>query len=283
MGTLHTKYKGANSGNGPSPAIWADCPWVNAIDDPNVGYGWFDDFLGLQDPTTAKAYGPYLMLDTGDSTITASPEVGGAVKILVTTDNEDVGIKLGDATSAAFAIPANSATTPGRKLWFEARVKVSAITDAYGGMFVGLANEGALSANFIADAGNDFADQDLLGFWKDETDDSTGSHVHVVTQKTGADFDTIIDTVTELVADTYVKLGFVYDPEAPARKRIKFFVNGVEQSTYVGETSTDATCYIRDTTNFPGGEEMNPIFYLSAASANDLSAYMDWWRVFQLR
>lgn len=270
-----------NTSVGPSKSIWADCPVLEMIQDPGRGVYFFDDFLGLQDPTTAKAYGIYLMLDTGDCTITASPEPGGAIKLFGTTDNEDCGIKLGDATSAPFIIPADSGSYG--SLWFECRIKKSAITDALGGFFVGLADETALAANFIADAGNDFGDNDLIGFWNDETDDSTGSHVHVVCQKTGADFDTIIDTVEELVADTYVKLGFKYNPTALASKRIAFFVNGVEQSTYVGEESGDATVYLGDTTNFPGGEEMAPIAYISQASNSDMTVTMDWWRCAQER
>ena len=283
MSSTKVEYKDNNSGNGMSPALWADCPRDEMAYDNNVGYFFSDDFLGFEDPTTAKAYGKYLKLDTGDSTLGGSPEVGGAVKLLVTTDNEDCGIKLGDATSAPFVIPANSVTGSGKKLWFEARIKKSVITNAYGGFFCGLADETALAADFLADAGADFGDNDILGFWGDETDDTLGSHVHVVTQKTSAAFDTIIDTAATLVADTYVKLGMKYDPTAKAAQRIKFYVDGVEQSTYVGEASGDATVYIQDTTNFPGGEEMAPMLYLSAASGNDLSLYMDWWAVAQER
>lgn len=263
----------------PSPAIWADCP-IEEIHRLGIGWGFHDDFIGFEDPTTAKAYGKYLKLDTGDCTLSGSPEKGGAIKLFGTTDNEDCGIKLGDASSAPFLIPANSGSIG--KLWFECRIKKSTIADAKAGFFVGLADEAALAANFIADAGNDFADNDLLGFWNDETDDSTGSHVHIVTQKSGAAFDTIVDTAAELAADTYVKLGFKYDPSAPADKRITFYVNGLDVGTYVGENSGDATVYLGDTTNFPGGEEMAPICYLNMASTDDVSVYMDWWRCYQL-
>lgn len=266
------QYKGYTSGLGPSPAIWADCPVLDMLLDPNVGYHFWDDFLdAIQDPTTAKIYGKYLCLDTGDSTITATANVlGGAVALLTTTDNEDVGIRLG--TGSPFVI---SDSTP-RKLWFECRVKKNAITDALGGFFVGLTDETALAANFIADAGNDFADNDLIGFWNDETDDSVGSHVHFVYQITGQAFVTKIDTVATLTADTFVKLGFVYDPDAPEAKRIKVFVNGAEQSTYV--TGTNIA-----TNTFPDGEEMAPMAYVSSASASDTILTMDWWRCAQLR
>jgi hypothetical protein len=188
--------------------------------------------------------------------------------------------------SAPFVIPASSST--GKKLWFEARIKKTTITNSYAGVFCGLADETALAANFIADAGADFADNDLLGFWNDEThlnDAGTtdGSSIHIVTQKTGAAFDTVLEEAGYFVADTFINLGFKYDPTAPTETRIKFYVDGSELSTYIGETSADSTCYITDTTNFPGGEEMTPILYISAASANDESVVIDWWRCAQLR
>ncbi len=267
-------YRGYNTGAGPSPAIWADCDVLEMIRNPGKGYYFFDDFLdAIQDPTTAKIYGKYLCLDTGDSTITAASDVyGGAVKLLVTADNEDVGIRLGNGS--AFCISDTAANA--KKLWFEARVKSSVITNSYGSFFVGLTDETALAANFIADAGADFADNDLIGFWKDETDDSTGSHVHFVYQITGQDFVTAIDTVAELEADTFIKLGFVYDPDAEAAKKIKIYVDGVEQTTYI--TATNIA-----TATFPDGEEMSPMLYSSAASNNDLYTTMDWWRCAQVR
>jgi len=87
---------------------------------------------------------------------------------------------------------------------------------------------------------------------------------------------TKIDTVATLVADTFIKLGFVYDPAAEPTKRIKVYVDGVEQSTYV--TATDIA-----TATFPDGEEMAPMAYVSAASASDGILTMDWWRIAQLR
>ena len=95
-------------------------------------------------------------------------------------------------------------------------------------------------------------------------------------------FDQIIDAVETLVADTYTRLGFVYDPDAPVKKKIRFYVNGVPQSTYVGEASGDATVYIQDTTNFPGGEEMGPVIALKMASANDLTVTLRKLRCVQL-
>lgn len=198
-----------------------------------------------------------------------------------TTDNEEASLQICGETSAPFVIPADSAT--GKKLWFECEIKKSVITTTYGGFFVGLASEGAMVADFMADAGADFSDVDILGFWNDETDATyAGAKVNVVTQKTGAAFDTIISAAEILAADTYTRLGFIYDPKANKKRRITFFVNGKGLSTYVGEDSGDATVYLGDTTNFPGGEEMGPGVAIKMAAANDLTVTLRKLRCVQL-
>lgn len=45
------------------------------------------------------------------------------------------------------------------------------------------------------------------------------------------------------VADTFLKLGFIYDPTAPATKRIKVYVDNVEEGTYVTSTNIEAATF----------------------------------------
>lgn len=262
-----------DTGSGISRNLWQDCPWDQIVNDPNVGYAFFDDFLSaMQDPTTAKIYGNYYCLDTGDSTLTANASVGGEIQLLVTTDNEDCGIRLGNG-SAPFVISDTAANA--KKLWFECRVKKSLVANDLAGVFVGLAAEDALAANFLADAGTDFANNDYFGFWFNE---AAGTNVKLVYGITGQDptTPTGLTALDVIAADTYVKLGFVYDPAADAAKKIKIFVNGLEYGTGVSATNIA-------TATFPDGEEMTPMFYLSAGGNSDFTATMDWWRVAQLR
>jgi hypothetical protein len=262
-----------NTSRGPSPMLWKDCPWDQIIRDGSKGIAFFDDFVdSFQDPTTAKIYGKYACLDTGDSTITATNVAGGGVQLLVTTDNEDVGIRLG--TGSPFVISDTAAAA--KKLWFECRVKKSSIANtSAGGVFIGLANEDALAANFIADAAADFADNDYLGFWFPEADGDDVGLVYGITGQAPTT-PTGLDSLDVIVADTYVKLGFFYDPDAAAAKRIKLYVNGLEYTTGVSATNIA-------TATFPDGEEMNLMFYASAGNGgDDFTATMDWWRIAQL-
>jgi len=272
-----TRRTTADQSAGPSSAIWYDFDMLECLRNPGYGYCWFDDFLDWEpETTTAERHGSYLVTKDASSTLTAAATVGGVVQLFTTADNEEAGMQLG--SGAPFVIPA--ASTTGKKLWFEARIKKSVITASKGGFFVGLASEGACAADFIADGGADFADVDLLGFWNLEAETT----MDIITQKTSAAFDTIGDaTGGTLVADTWIKVGFKYDPEGPAGRKIVFYYDGVASASTVGEASGDATVYIQDTTNFPGGEEMSPIAHVKAGHADDLTISMDWWRCAQLR
>lgn len=275
-------YDGATS-DGPSKALWWDCENEKIMQDPGRGYGFFDEFLSVQTGVTTEVHQGYYVFKDSNGTLKGTTVAGGEVALFGTTDNDEVCMaRSGALLSAPYVVAA--ASSSGKKLWFEARIKRSVITDAKGGFFVGLADQTACANEFMVDAGDDFSDVDLLGFWGDETDDSVGSHVHIITQKTSAAFDTVLDTAATMEADTYMKLGFRYDPESsdPA-KRIAFFVDGVELGTYVGEASGDATVYIQDTTNFPGGEGMAPIIGLKNAHGDDFTVTMDWWTCYQLR
>ena len=85
-----------------------------------------------------------------------------------------------------------------------------------------------------------------------------------------------------LIVNNQQVLGFIYDPAAPDKRKIRFYVNGAQQTTYVGEDSGDQTVYLGDTTNFPGGEEMNPGIAIKMASGSDMTVTLRRLRCVQL-
>lgn len=264
------------SGSGLTSSLWADCP-LDSIKNGAIPGIIVEPPLEMYE-STATTVENMCGLPTfeGDCTVNGVAAAGGGVALFGTTDNEEASLAVCGATSAPFVIPADSAS--GKKLWFEVEIKKSIITADTGGFFVGLTSEGAAVADFMADAGADFSDVDLLGFWNLEGE----ANIDAICQKTGAAFDTIIDAMEVLEADTYTRLGLIYDPNANDLRKIKFFVNGMEQTSYVGENSGDQTVYLGDTTNFPGGEEMGPVVALKMASANDLTVTMRKLRCVQL-
>lgn len=276
MDTLVTgdvKYTGRNSDKGLSPALWGRIPLSKMVD-PNSGKFVFDDFLTFGGTvatnvgTYASGGGAYLSYeDTGGSIAQLATSVLGEVKLTTdTTDNDEVWMQPGGAASVLGAI----SNTAGNDclLIFEARVKLSHITS--GNAFVGLSEEALAAADTITDA-DALADKDLIGFAQLAADLDAFQFVY---RKAGQSVVQVEDVAHTIVADTYVKLGFVYDPLAPAAKRITIYVNGTDIGVYVTATNIAAA-------TFPNAEELNALFGVKNGAAAAKALTVDWWAFFQ--
>jgi len=261
------QYLGHVTGTGPTPIIWADCPVLDIMLDPGVGHMHFDDFNNYSNTATTVANASGYPVYEGNTTITHGSVQDGVLEIFGTTNDNEGALQVGQG--ASFVISDTAANSA--KLWFECRVKKSIITATEMGFFVGLAQEGAGVASFMA--ATDFAAVSLIGFWNAE---AAATAAFVYKDSAGA-LTTPIATVDTLVADTYVKWGFVYDPLNEPAKQITVYVDGVEQTTYV--TATNIA-----TSTFPDGDLLTPIIATEmAATADDVTVSMDWWRCAQLR
>lgn len=254
----------------PSWAIWGDCPLLDVRNDMSVGTLMEDDFAYYSSTATTVLNASGLPTFEGACTITGTTTPGGEVALLCSASNEEGALEAGGGVSAPFTISDTAGSE--KKLWFETRIKKSLITDL-DNMFVGLAAPGSGVADFINDAGTDFADVSLLGFVQFEAD---GDSFDLVYQNTGQAFATPISGVAVPVADTYIKLGFKYDPSNPTARRITVYVNGVASSTYITGANIAASL-------FPDGDALTPLVAVKGSDAADKTVTMEWWRCVQLR
>lgn len=264
---------GVNSDRGPSPALWGR---IREVTDPNDAYEIFDDFLNFNG-TVSTNVGTYSgqgggyrsYEDTGGSIVNLASEVGGVLRITTdTTDNDEVWLQPGSATSVFGKI--SDTAGEDKLLIFEARVRFG--QTANGNAFIGLTEEGLAAADTITDAGA-WADKDAIGFLVLE-DDSDG--IDFIYKKAGQTLQTKISVAQQITADTWYKLGFVYDPNAPEAKRITVFVDGVDEGTYV--TATNIA-----TATFPDDEELQPLFGVKNSSGAVTRIDLDWYRAYQCR
>lgn len=206
---------------------------------------------------------------TGDAIAQLATERDGVIKITgAATNNNETWLQPGDSASVIGCID----TTAGysKLLIFEARIKFGQVTTT-SNYFIGLSEENLAAAGTAADTGGALADKDYIGFVVNETDSS--SLKFKWNKAGGGGAVTLLTYGTALVADTWYKLGFVYDPDAPADKRIKVFVNNTEQSTYGTNTQVTAA-------TFPNGEELNMLYGQKNNNAA-ISTQMDWWGFYQ--
>jgi len=201
-------------------------------------------------------------------------EIGGVVALTTdANDNDEVWIQSGDDTSVLGKI----SDTAGSNFLtaFECRVKKSSIADNGGAMFVGLAEVGLAADNTKADNTGVLADKDYIGFDSVQAD---GDAINFVYRLSGQTAVTKISGVHVPVADDFVKLGFVYDPAAPASQKIKVFVNNVEQSTYVTATNIATSTG----SAFPDDQYLQALFGIKNGGTAAMELAIDWWAFAQI-
>lgn len=278
---LYTMHRDANT-TGLSPRLWSRV--TGSIQEPDgakrlVLIG--DDFTGIQNAgTMTDLYSECAYVLKADDTtnhtaVGAADENGGVLQLTIDAGagaNEEIGIALGDGTQQACQI----SDTAGSDFLtaFECRVKVSSVTDGQLALSVGLLGPGQNDGDIVADTtGIPNTSDHGIGFNIKADDGDAIDFWYEAASQTRVDK---IEGVAVPTADTFVKLGFLYDPAAPASKRIKVFVDNVEQSTYV--TATDIA-----TATFPDAEPLVPTFGMKGiAGSVALEFAIDWWALGQV-
>lgn len=257
-----TQWKGVNSGPGASPNIWADCPWTLIDQDPNVGFKIYDNFLtiGKTPPTTEGNFGRYKGFTSSGGIIGPSGEYGGGIRIYDATDNEAASL---GTSNFPFKIGRGMG-----KFWFEASVKVSAITDTTQNLFIGLFEDAALSATVPFGATGVITDNNYVGFQRLEAD---GDKLDIVYRANGVTAVTVLADAVTLVADTYVKIGMVFDPSTNV---LTFFADGVPVATKTIPSSAGD--------DFPNDVQLGLVFAAMNAATATVIPTMRWWRAAQL-
>lgn len=231
----NSSYNGVNTGRGLSPALWADFPIAEVQNGTRDGVFQYDDFLetAFVVPTTEAMYGNGWkgfsstggVLTTTGSDATAANSAWGVIAL--GSDGDDEGASL-QKCNAPFKITGPQATAAARsgRLVFECRVKVSSIADTISDCFIGLCELSTLTATvpITATAGT-LADKNFVGFHRLATD---GDQFDVKYKADGQTVATVVADAQQLVADTYVKLGFVYNP---LTSYMSFYGNGLNFGT----------------------------------------------------
>lgn len=271
-----TQYKGpqnlglADNSRGPSPSIWSDCPWQEIRAGYADGILIEDDFVNGprvaagSEASYAGYAGGYRGFASTGGLVQDGGEWGGTADLSSDGDDEGASFRTG---SCPFQIGRSQG-----KFWFEARVKSSTITDTKHNLFVGLTADVALTATSPITAAGALADINLVGFFRGEAA-SGGASVATAYKADGVTAVTVQAGAVTLVADTWVKLGIVFDPK---NNELSFYRNGVKLS---GTKTIPAAAG----TDFPNDVRMGlAIAVLNATGTSPGSSEIDWWRAAQL-
>ena len=277
----------SNTQNGPSPALWADCPWHD-LKEGRVAdkIGWCDhyDFSKFRPSTNvnaAEAYWAdgYMLFGSDGASVAVLDALGGGATFGSDGDNEGVGLR---DVGGPFQISRSHGD-----LWFEVCLRTSTITDTKHGFFVGLTTSTAITATSPIAAAGTLADINFVGFHRLEGD---GDQIDIVYK---ADGQTQVSLKTDalsgstyrggtvpsaLAADTDIRLGMYFDATGHPKgnSRVLFFVNGIELPDGYNVTATAGN-------PFPNDVRLGRTFsLLNATASTPGTTSLRWWRAAQL-
>jgi hypothetical protein len=301
----------ANTARGPSEVIWNSCPWATMRSDMSQGMAFEDDFLVVGNADMTSAYknsiGQWSVYGEAGATLNDGAKEGGVIKI--TSNAADEGVTL-LSSAGSFRFVTTSTLASNQKMWFECRVAKSTVATAHEACFVGLMDPHLSSSLPAANQPLTTTDDtvattlDSFGFNFPGTTGTRGGPTEVgvsfVLASGTTNHPTGLTTLmassgnTVLAADTYVKLGWVFDPMAKyrlvtsatarqtvgtwARPLIQFYVNGLRVPTFLsGSDVNNATA----TQAFPTAFMSPCLAVMNAASASSDYLAIDWIRIAQ--
>ena len=252
---VNQSTSGATRGPNPWSGMWSNC-FSTHYGDPSVIWTYMEDFIDFPlDANNEPTIGWTWSEDATADVTLVTGTTGGIISM--TTDAADAnhacGMQIGTGTAGTVI---EYVKDSGKESWVEFRIAASQHTNTFN-MFVGLASENANADNFINDAGDDFADIDVLGFVIWEAD---GADVDIVHQLGGTEFATIADAAEN--ASDFHRYGMYFDGE----ETITFYVDG----------TANATTLDLDATSFPIDEELSPIIYLKNQTTSAIACQIDY-------
>lgn len=271
---------GSNTDNAPSRQIWFDFP-KDGIDEGLDEQGIFfkDEFTSFPKTvaTTEGNYGQYSQFAGATGAITADTASGSLV-FTSTASGDAVSIR---THSTPFRIDRSLG-----KLWFEARVQASTITDGLQQMFVGLMADIAQTAAIPIASTTALANTNIVGFFQQGTGTGYGAAMDTIYKASGVTAVTVQAKAVTLAAGTWTKLGMVFQPyidpliQDPAltnagKYNLSFYQDGVRLGTV-------KNIPVAQGTDFPNSVYMGPVFTFQSRSSTPGNILLDWWRVGQV-
>lgn len=271
---------GSNTDRRPSPAIWDRVPFEKIQEGDVDGIAIYDDFatLPLQGTlTTQIAAGRYKVFGDTGNTITRVVSInsvlvpGGALQFAIDTDNDEV--------SMAHAYPSfllSGLTTNSGKLWFECCYAQNSILTNMASVFVGLANVAGITLSTTVPLNDgDPIDATMYGVGFRIAEDGLGVVDTVITDGATSFTNIGAGEAGTLAANTFKKLGFMYDP-SNVTNCITFYADNVPLTTTISRATVTGYTNI----------DVNGMGFLIASTADSAGTsfknYLKWIKICQI-
>ena len=138
---------------------------------------------------------------------------------------------------------------------------------------IGLLGPGSSGGNVLQDSASLTLANHGIGFTIPVDDGDTVDFFYEAASQTRVD---ALEDIKALTNNEFTKLGFIYDPDEVATKRIKVYVDNEEQGTYVTQTQIEAA-------TFPDAETLQFCAAMkSVAGSDNVEMSIDWWAFAQI-
>jgi hypothetical protein len=284
---LFTNHYGESSSRGLSPRLWSKIQAHGSSPDGLAGYYISDDFMNIAltggvavssnvSYYTSAGGGQYKSYEDSTGVVGQSLAYNGGVLSMATDagDNDENWIQNHGGVFGAINYDSGPKLTI-----FETRFRTSTVVDDVQAIFLGLSEEARAVADQKANDTGVLADKDYIGFDTVHTNGgTTGANAalnFVYNKASGAGPITGISAVKTLVADTWYKVGFVYNPYDSPSNRLVVYVDGVENTNHITASEID------NSTDFPDGEELNFLAGQKAGTTTAGTLLIDWYAFYQ--
>lgn len=304
-GSLYTTHRGQLGGRGLSPRLWAR--WKDTMQSPDGasnGYMIGDDFLqfgniapgangtttyGMNGGTSLNlGYGVYVDSAATSASIKQQADTfGGTIKMATAAIDNTQAIMQGGGQNGGI-LNIDDLTNPALQI-FECRFKLGQISNQFDA-FLGFADPGLCSAGGVFTTSDALAAaNNFLGF---QILTAAGGTIKFIYQAANGVQQLPFTLSTALVAGTWYKVGFVYNPHSIPSRRLTVMLNNdqgtVTQSVPVPSSgpivATPADGNVLSATQlqaatFPSATFLAPTFALMNNGANINSISIDWWNL----
>lgn len=240
---------------GLSAAVHAGLSPLSLSVDPSLGITAGDDF-----PHMCVTGFPYAIAGTNGTCLTVAGTPYGVIQLLAPgTDNDECFVTYNNALTGLIKADAT-------KDWcFEARVKLSQIA-AEQGVFVGLAEENGVGADFMTNDTMALKVVDAIGFQIVHATAAAAMWQTIIQLNGGARV--AVSATAKAGTTNWMRLGM-----RSVSGTVTFYVDGAPLAATVKSSAT----------NFPLNQVMLPTFATKTGKGAANSLYVDWWRASQLR
>jgi hypothetical protein len=218
------RVRGLSGLIGCEDELWGNCPWINSLLDPSLAFTFFDDFLLPASATMSDVMAWTVGTDGSSGTDAFQDAAGGVVNLVTAAADNDYKTWSSVAENWLFA--------SGKKLWFEARFKLSEANTNESTWWFGFTDT-LTTGGMQANASGPLASYDGALIWKTP---ETALTVNFETSNAGTQ-NTLSEFATS-ASNTWQRAGFYFDGTATTSTITPYFHDGTSWTAGTAQNIT---------------------------------------------